>query len=594
MSKFDKYRAGQPSKFDKYKTKSDEGWLPLLAKSAVKGATSIADIPKLVGMGAEYLINNSAPNYDMEYDQSPQKNYKVDIARHIPGSQDLRNKVTDLTGVDLEPKPTTSSQRIASNAIDFGVGSLVPGGFLNKGKDLARLAKVGTTAGATSGVLKEMGVNPLAADMVGIASPSVLGSVSSGVKNTVLSPKQNLLKIFGLKGKQFNYEGAKAAQDLGIELPTAVATDSALTSLANQYVSKTPYFGNKLKEKFQNVDKRVLEELDKVYGSVVPDPQQAASMRNILYNEAENVLPMEAAVKATNTRKALSDLMNKDIFSAEGVARKTEKYGPLIDVVNAFKKQLGSAEARIGKSANSPILPKDHPLHNLIEQNLDTNIKTLTGSKKALGDFIDWKNPQGEISNLASPVYHGILDDLKEYGKQNHEWYGKFSKAEKLHSDLATRNRLEDLLTDKSLNTATESLSHNTLAKVINDKKTRAELKQLVGPELFERIDKLGKVSQAMTKSVKNIPNPSGTATTGHVLGTLGGLAVAPMTTITSVIGIAGLGKLLTDKRFLDLAIKTAEKPNVLLNTQLNKRFKELTGVSLSAMSQHLNEPPEQ
>jgi hypothetical protein len=87
----------------------------------------------------------------------------------------------------------------------------------------------------------------------------------------------------------------------------------------------------------------------------------------------------------------------------------------------------------------------------------------------------------------------------------------------------------------------------------------------------------------------KNIPNPSGTATTGGISAAIFGLFYDPITTVKLLGGGYGATKLLTDKKFLDLALKLAENPNNLATTTaLNHRIKEITGYSAIALNKNL------
>lgn len=77
----------------------------------------------------------------------------------------------------------------------------------------------------------------------------------------------------------------------------------------------------------------------------------------------------------------------------------------------------------------------------------------------------------------------------------------------------------------------------------------------------FEDIKDLGKVSRALAIKNKNIPNPSGTATTSAFLNGLYGLGSNTINIAKG--GVGGLlgTHLLTNKNFLNAAIKAAESP---------------------------------
>ncbi len=569
------------------RTPQGDSWPALIGKSTLKGASSIADLPKLAASGLESIAVSKArrnpgglyaPDFMGDEIEIPDTDI---ISSRIPSSQDIRTGIKNKTGIDLEPHPTTGGQRIASHAAEFGGSLLGFGGpsLVNKGVGaLAKEFGKGATIGAGSGMLQEGGVNPLAADLASsIVAPSAIAG-SKNILNAFRHPVETVakvpLKIMGLTPKRMNIEAAEAAKDLGIELPAAALTDSTLTGLADQWVGKTPFFGNRLKKKYANTQDQTLKALNDIYDKTGPlkAPEVEAQIAN-LYNEAASTLPKDAVVKPNNLKKAIDDIkINTAILSPD------EKN--LLQSLETIKHEIEPTSKLVSQYG-----PIKVPL-----QEYDVN--KLIGTKKSLNSMIKWDMDEG-VKNQLRKVQKAISRDIAEYGKANPEWYQNFKNADSLFGKVARREKLENLI-GKSLNSGTDNLSYNALSKAINNPEKQALLKKQVDPETFDKLQKLGTVAKAMAVKSANIPNPSGTAMTTATLGVVSGLITNPVATLSgsgigAVIGAQAASQLLTDQRFLDLALKLAKKPNNSLTvTALNKRIKDITGYSAVALNNEI------
>lgn len=198
-----------------------DSWPELLAKSAGKGFTALADIPKFAGNLAEGAVNlgrrfqgfESVPGHEglgnvirfKTNPNAPQTNY----SDYIPDTEDARRALNKYTGIDLEPHPSPE-QYIASQGAEFAGGLANPAFWLTKGAalgknamNLAKAAGTGAAIGTTSGVLQESGVNPLVADIgtsvafpaAGAGARNLLNKFSPSHKNLVTEKKlTNALK----------------------------------------------------------------------------------------------------------------------------------------------------------------------------------------------------------------------------------------------------------------------------------------------------------------------------------------------------------------------------------------------------------------
>lgn len=606
MGKWDKYRVSEEIKpsnrWDKYKINTapivenkGDSWPELLGKSAFRGLSSVGDIPSLVAKTTEGAVNlgrrkqgNPAEVYWAAQNPSnknipkietienaPQTNY----SEYVPSSEHIKSAVKGYTGYDLEPHPDSPAQNIVSKGVEFGT-SMTPwalGGkavtLADKFKNAAKATKQATAVGLGSGVLQESGVNPLAADLISSAiTPNIK---PPSFRDTLKMPKKAAMKVMGLGPKRLNIEAAQAARDLGIELPAAVVTDSTLTGLADQAIGKTPIFGNVLKDKYNQVQNKTHEHLENIYNEIGPirTPEVSKKITD-LYELEKKALPKEAFTVPISTAKKVNDINDSfyAAFSSEGRA-KLKKY------IKKIKDEIDPTLTSKHGNVNIPLQPYD--------------IRKLIDSKIMINDIVN-HDVKGEAINRLMEINHGISEDIARYGKSNPDWYNKFKQADNFFASVAKREKAEKLLRNQGTIGDPEELSYAALNKTINDNNTARLLKKNTPPETFEKIKKLGIVAKAMVQKNRRIPNPSGTAATAGALTILSGAFLDPSTLITGT-GAAGLvssygaTKLLTDKKFLDLALHYAEsqtKDKISTAVKLNRRAKEITGYTLNSIYQ--------
>lgn len=595
MSKFDKYKApknidtdyssnGRSSVFDKYRSPKavakeptpsfldrvgqfGKGALSGFSRAAMSEAADQASsgVMEVGGMAVPISESTALANI-------PQKGIEALDSMKPRENDSLGNilyKAGEFGGATASmPLPTSVGVNAARSAIQGSGKSLLT----KFAKDIG----TGSSIGGGSGVMQEAGVDPLYADLISsVATPTAIVK-SKSLLNNFTKPRQTLakipMKLMGLTPKSMNIEAARAARDLGIDLPAAAVTDSKLTALADQYVGKAPIFGNKLKNKYTLAEEQTQKVLSDIFDEIGParTPEIEGHIAG-LYNKVATSLPAEAKVLPANLKKAIDDIkINTAILSPD------EK--SLLQSLETIKNEIEPA---------SKIISQYGPI-KLPLQEYDVN--KLVGTKKSLNSIIKWDTDAG-VKNQLKKIQKAISRDIEQYGKSNPEWYDAFKEADKLYGDVAKRERLENILRHKATSDATESLSYNTLAKAINNHKNTASIRKQLTPETFEKIQKLGTVAKAMAIKSKNIPNPSGTATTGGISAAIFGLFYDPITTAKLLGGGYGATKLLTDKKFLDLALKLAENPNNLATTTaLNHRIKELTGYPAIALNKNLQE----
>jgi len=614
MSKYDKYRISEPktsiaNKYAKYKVmptvQEKSAWdtageyADVIGKQFNRGVASLADLPQTALSLAEGAINLPAKAYSKI--TGKEEPYNLDYWSSKPALSGKIQELSNQAGYSgfNEPVMDAPAKRVIGHGSNFA-GSLVGGGglglaakgagalrtanFFNAPSTMAQAAKLagtGAAIGGTSGLMQEGGANPLAADLASsVVAPMALAArprhLFDAFKATGEAASKVPMKVMGLSPKKLNIEAATAARDLGIDLPAAALTESSLTGLADQWVGKTPFFGDKLKKKYANTEEQTRNALENIYEEVGPKrlPEVDDKIYR-LYKERIASLPSDnSKVLPLNTIKSLEKIKVNSAYPSPDEEK-------LLQAVKTLKNEL-----------KPTIVTKDFGEVKIPIQ--DFSVERLIGTKQSLNSMIKWDVDEG-VKNQLRSVQRGISQDIAEYGKQNPEWYKTYKEADSLFAKVAKREKLETNLSDKSINHARDTFSYNALSKAINDPVKSKLIQRDVSPEVFTKIQKLGKVVKAMDIKNSNIPNPSGTAPTLATMGLIGTISANPSLMFSTPImgGVAGgltVGHLLTDKKFLDLAIKFAEKggKNMATSMALNKRIKDLTGYSAISLNNEL------
>lgn len=607
MSKWDQYAIATPaasqSRWDKYallpksqttKPKTEQSpqgdnYASVLGKSFNRAALGLVDLPNTLAYGAEGLSNLTRKGYGKLTGQEPgSSNY---FPSPTPATDYVANKANKLgyEGFNV-PVADTPGKKIVAG-IGSGLGSAVSGLGLGAAAQIANAPKVANflgasnptqtlvgsgIAGGTTAGLEEAGVDPITANIAGAFAPSALMGAGKLAKNTLKGAANAYkhgtkleAKVLGLTPGKLDTDLLEAANRLNIEIPTAAATDAKAIGWGEQFAGRVPFIGDKIKKKYASTEQQFLENLQKIYDNTgsVATPDIENQIAN-LYDKAATTLPKEAAVKPKRTLSTIRDI-EKKLVTASPSASEKQLIQELDNIKNAF-----GEKTKFG-SINAPV-----------------PVEMLIGTKKSLNSTIKWDVDEG-VKNMLRKVQNSLLEDIKEYGSANPEWYKYFKDSDALYGKVARREQLENILS-KGINDASGDMSYNALSKVIHNKKSAGKIQRLVGTEDFKKLKDLGTVARAMSNKNKNNPNPSGTAFTAGIAGLLGGLMTAPLTTVSTVVTANRLSHLLTDQKFLDMALKYSKETmrgrvNPAIEKTLSERIKDLTGKSADVIAQELN-----
>jgi len=540
-----------------------ESYLTTVIKSALKGPTSIADIPKMVGSGLEFLSNTSANKepYPMgTYGvgirpdiEGPQTNY----ASYIPDSGDARNLIKTTTGLNLEPNPTDSTGRILSNAAEFA-GSMTPWGFFNKASKLKNAVKMGASGalmGTTSGVLKEEGVNPLLAD---VGTSLFLPAANA--------TRQSLFSKFSKAGreKRLNDQVSKALREqvgeenlpsvmenidqyqqtkspIDLSLTTAeIAQDPGLSKLYRTQ-SNSPALTNRNIENTEKLS-NALESIgttglpESVKGEAIRNPFVDAYNKNIklrsevtkpLYNELE---ALQSGIIPENAKR----LLDKEIgVASPGNISALERYRKhLGDDVTAPKpiqlentiQELGDKSNAFARTGEANKARKFRQIKEAYEKDLATNPIGLQHRQ----EYKRLSEPLNEIDNSS------LLSNFVKQNKDVNKMAGFVVPSEKiptaiLNADLAntkllmkktqgnkeTLDLVKGTYIDKLLETAklkSGNFSYNKAENFLNNKYTKEKIKIVFNKQEQAKLNQFLDVLKKRNK-LENMGKMSGSDT---------------------------------------------------------------------------------
>jgi len=556
-----------------------------------QGVGGLADI------AATAEERNTPPTYQAK--QGGQQEVETETNSDPVIADYLGKKVNELFGSNLSPKD--AFEKFVHLAGEFSVP--IPGlGVAKAGVKVASLPmKVlkheALAAGGAGGIraAEEAGVEStvgkMAAGVGGTAAVSALGSVSpKGLALTLALP------MVGFGKNQLKTKALDAAKRIGVDLPGVAATDAVAPSAAHNLISRVPYFGDKIRETLSQTGQQYQRSfeglLDKVSPPLTEDLSQVARK---IYAPLDNLLPATDTIDPTPWLKEIKKIETK----LQSVA-KSEPTKKLLGVFREMKQNLGgktqeaipdylvTASDTVKKSLEKQLQEgtpavRPIPVQEVVRQKIEFN-KMM--KDKNLFDRAD-RDSLSYLHNLQAVT----KDMLEQYGKkQNPEFLNTLKKADLKYGAYAKRENLEGLLGEKLSSLVTEEPQYNPLIKALQKKDNQKFLKNNLGPENYKKISDYVDVAKAMESIKRKNQNPSGSGWVGALASIAGGLYAAPAYTTGLLAATQAGTKLLTSKRFINLAHRYAKQPTESLAKKLENIIKETTGKPSNILSQELGE----
>ena len=527
--------------------------------------------------------------------------YQVKQAGQEDGQSDpvladyLGQKVNQFFGTDLSPQD--AFEKFVHLAGEFSVP--IPGlGVAKAGAKAASLPMKALkhealAAGGAAGVSvaeesgMESSLGKLAAGVGGTAAVSALGSVS---------PKGLALTLAGFGKNQLKTQSLDAAKRIGVDLPGVAATDAVAPAAAHNLISRIPYFGDKIRETLSQTGEQYQRSFESLLDKVSPPlPEELSQAAKKIYAPLENLLPPTDTIDPTPWLKEIKKIETK----LQSVA-KSEPTKKLLSVFREMKQNLG------GKSAEE--LP-DYlaTASDTVKQSLDKQLQAgaptvrpipvqeVVRQKIEFNKMMKDKNLFDRTDSDSLSYLHNLQSVTKEmleqYGtKRNTAFLDALKKADGEYGAYAKRENLESLLGESIKGLVTEEPQYNPLIKALQKKANQKFLKNNLGPENYSKLKDYVDVAKAMESIKRNNQNPSGSGWVGALASIAGGLYAAPAYT-TSLLGATQAGtKLLTSKRFINLAHRYAKNPTESTGQKLASLIQETTGKSPNILSQELGD----
>ena len=282
---------------------------------------------------------------------------------------------------------TPEDQKYLNEGIESATAILAGGGIKKIGEITSKkgLEKIGGFLGTTN-PWQVAGAGAAGATMSsmhdsGSSTAGALGAgaaVNLGVGNLPGLAKFGAKGAFSLAGlgkKNLDTDIVKAANDLDIALPKAVASNGKMIALADQFLSKAPVAGNLMQSRYAKIGEKVTKTLNDVYDSVISTKDLEGVEQRIseLYDKSRTILPEEAAVVPKHTIEKIHEIKNS-IKSAAPSADEKTLLAEIGEIENFFA-PYGS-------------------------KNIPGPVGYLVGTKKSLNGTIKWDMDEGVVNRL--------------------------------------------------------------------------------------------------------------------------------------------------------------------------------------------------
>jgi vacuolar-type H+-ATPase subunit H len=497
-------------------------------------------------------------------------------------------------------------------------------------KSASHIGEAAAISGAIHGtprITQEGSASGMAEDLV----KGIAGGTAFGAGKALLNPKQTLAHVSTLGAKPAE-DVLKIAEENSIDLPVNVGLNSSPLNAMTNLLKHSPFSAEKFKESFTRANTQILNAIRKQLDKLGPDVAPSAAGHDFnqflksqekevnkevskMYDEARKHLNPKDAVNITNTQEtvnAMKDILNRDIKSPQTqkvtnvVAKLAQSWGilpkniklpknwdneeisPKIlnQIIKAFEKEtpvipiqkLMAAKTEIGNilKHKQDVVGMERWLKS-IQRSISEDISTTTNSKfKESQKLADKFYQENYASRFKEDLTNSVLN-----GSPPLYIYEKLKTAESVRTlekiagaEPKARQMVDALKKAKARevfnNTIKEDGIHaGNYSKIFNKNEVNQEyLKELLGQDVYRNLNKLSKITSAMSKAGQDMLNTSSTAYTQQYINTLSkigsGLAGAVMLSVgaTKTLGAGAatvgvnqyLSRLLVDPEYVKLA----------------------------------------
>lgn len=343
--------------------------------------------------------------------------------------------------------------------------------------------------------------------------------------------------------------------------------------LSNEYKQLNSEY-SQFKDTFENKNVRLLFEpknndYNSIYNSFVSNPDKLRSLEDMMFNN-----PRGQEVVNEIKRDYAKRIIEKSNVSERDLRNLANVLGPEMEsLIEDFSKARQQAleytkpRAKIGKALGTQVeLPKIQGGKPI------TKAKQATEHvQKKLYEYIKDKDPERIMKMMDTVQDIRKLKNSLSLTKDGKELFKKL-----------TRYKLFEMIDKNMMDGLKENVKLGTFSNLFKSSKSKAIVKELVGPEAFEQIQLLQKNAGRLAASADKFYNASKSGTTiadvaivGSLMtGIFTGNAFMALSAASTIGGIKIAGHLLTDKKFLQYLKEAALTDNQKTFQNLLKKMK--------------------
>lgn len=240
-------------------------WPRFLGEHMAKGAFGLADLASL--LMSQNLNAQLASNY--------QENYEVPL----PSELIKELKEHDVVNLESQGPGNTPFQRAVGKGVQYGTGSIIPGGGLTA-------PLIGAATGVASSGLQELGVDPIVADLTSGLGMVGISAIKNMLKNGLSTNEVKVLKTLKqqMAPREFeqtlaNFQKAPQYKTINYEPTTAEVANSPTLSALHRVRQGIPESGLAQRAGEQN------EAIQSVFEPMKMNPSSSSQISEALKQE---------------------------------------------------------------------------------------------------------------------------------------------------------------------------------------------------------------------------------------------------------------------------------------------------------------------
>lgn len=553
------------------------------------------------------------------------------LSNPLPTSEQIGRGFDFVTGGLTAPQ--TAVERGARTAGQFvGAGAISPAGLRVPGaRELSGL--LGAGIGTSIAEENDAGIlGSILGGTLGFAAGRGAAGIGSLAKTAATKGSKGVAAR--LLGGKLDKEFVRQAKQLGIEITPGSALESRAAEFIESKLAQSGLTGEALQarrkeigeslarafkqdaeqlstQSFENTREGLvsLSEGVKESKNLAMQPiEQMYEAARFAVPESETIAPQKLAKKLQDLKKELGETLLKGEATDANKVRK---------VISNLENQV------IGEGFSGLLDAQGNPIQGTSGRVQNVRVRDLVGTVRELNDIINYE-VQGGTKQLLKGVNAEIRKELEAYGKRNPGFLKNYKEAQKSFGELAEtfrkskdinrlilsdapgtltgvgnsvdslrqieralkplpngkelfnkfkRTKLEEVLVNQVVDPVTGNVSLTKGSNILKNPQKRAIIKELVGKEGFQRLEKLSSVSRKLDTKLGKFLNNSQTATNlidaGLSFSIMKDLVMGVATLNPLLITKGGakyfaprlMGNLWADKAFLNEVIALAEKP---------------------------------